>query len=234
MPLTVRARRRVMASPAAARTRDGSLLLDRRRRGHLPCFRRRSLVSVFGYVLLQPRQRPRPGRRSRSRRPTHLSRATPPCCGRAASMFGPATASRRSAGDGMDVLRVERAHRRVAATSMASTYQLRTHAVTIDQLLAEAERRASTGRDSVLQNGVLVSMNGPRRAAAAASRRGAMRRDASPAHAIEIEVRRAVPFIDRRGRREHRVDAPAGRRWRRRCARRASSSARATSSRPTR
>jgi uncharacterized protein YabE (DUF348 family) len=73
---------------------------------------------------------------------------------------------------------------------------MRTHALTIDQLLAEAGV-AVTGRDSVLQNGVLVSMNAPVEpqvlfAASGPLAGGGDARDQDAP--ISFEVRRAVPF----------------------------------------
>jgi uncharacterized protein YabE (DUF348 family) len=94
-------------------------------------------------------------------------------------------------GGHMDVIRVDRAHV-VRLHVDGIEYEIRTHAVTIDQLLAEAGV-AATGRDSVLQNGVLVSMNAPIEPPvlfAAAAGFGGDEGD----RAISVEVRRAVPF----------------------------------------
>lgn len=92
-------------------------------------------------------------------------------------------------GDGARVLRVERA-RLVQLEVDGVTYQMLTHARTVDQLLAEANV-AIEGRDSVLMNGALVPPNAEidRRPALAVAEAFA---SASGAAEARIEVRRAV------------------------------------------
>src|SRR5207253_800823 len=93
-------------------------------------------------------------------------------------------------GDGVDVLRVERAHT-VRLDVDGAAYTLRTHAKTIDQLLTEADV-AVGNRDSVLQNGQLVSSTAPVQPPRLfATIQPADDGDPSD---VAIEVRRAVPF----------------------------------------
>jgi uncharacterized protein YabE (DUF348 family) len=92
--------------------------------------------------------------------------------------------------DGIDVLRVDRAHL-VRLRVDGTDYELLTHAMTIDQLLAEAGV-AINGRDAVLQNGVLVSMNAPVEPPVLFASILPLAVD-DPAREISFEVRRAVP-----------------------------------------
>ncbi|HET6614767.1 MAG TPA: ubiquitin-like domain-containing protein [Dehalococcoidia bacterium] len=147
-------------------------------------------VSVFGYLLLPHRtvQVEADGRTVTIE--THLSND--------AAVLQSAGIDVRSGDrvtlldrDGVDVLRVDRAHL-VRLRVDGTDYEMLTHALTIDQLIAEAGV-AVTGRDSVLQNGALVSMNAPVEppvlfASVAALSGG----DAAPE--IAFEVRRAVPI----------------------------------------
>src|SRR4029079_12725991 len=94
-------------------------------------------------------------------------------------------------GQSGDVLRVDRA-REVMLRVDGAIYTLRTHASTIDQLLSEADV-AVNGRDSVLQNGVLVSMSAPVEPPTLFATRSPAQAEQIPQD-IAIEVRRAVPF----------------------------------------
>jgi len=96
------------------------------------------------------------------------------------------------AGDGIDVLRVERA-RRVTLAVDGITYEMLTHARTIDQLLDEA-KVATSGRDSVLQNGALVSFNAPVDPPVLFTTIDAFTSAPASETPILIEVRRAVPL----------------------------------------
>lgn len=88
---------------------------------------------------------------------------------------------------GADVVRVERA-REVRLLVDGIEYEMRTHAATIAQLLEEAAVTMSD-RDSVLQDGAIISMAAPLEPAPllAAS-------DEATNAPITVEVRRAVPF----------------------------------------
>ena len=167
-----------------------SLLRDHRRRRHLAVAAVLLLISVVGWGLLEPR--------------TVLVEAD----GRAVEVRTLASSDsallRRAGVDVRDgdrvtaldggsvhVLRVERA-RDVVLRVAGAEYHLRTHAITIDQLLAEAGV-AMTGRDSVLQNGALVSMNAPVDPPRLFAVTGSFGAELAGA-GITIDVRRAVPF----------------------------------------
>lgn len=169
----------------AARTQ--SLLLDRRRRGHLALLSVVLMVSVFGYLLLQPRtvQVLADGRQVQFETPHSHDAAVIAAAGIDVRSGDRVTALR---GNGTDVLRIDRA-REVTLTVDGEHFELVTHAGTIDQLLEEADV-SLTGRDSVWQDGSPVSMTG-----SLDRRRGVFRtpddREPQP-DAIHIEVRRAV------------------------------------------
>jgi len=168
-----------------------SLLLDHRRRRHLAVLAAIFAVSVFGYLLLQPRN----VRVEADGRELTLSTrmASDAAVLQAAGVrLRPGDRVTALDGGGLDVLRVERA-REVTLRVDDLTYSLYTHAVTIDQLLAEADV-AVGNRDSVVQNGVLVSMNAP---VDPPHLFASLANLADPADTFDtnvIEVRRAVTF----------------------------------------
>jgi uncharacterized protein YabE (DUF348 family) len=92
-------------------------------------------------------------------------------------------------GDDADVVQIERA-RRVRLDVDGVTYQMLTHAETVDQLLAEADV-AIEDRDSVLQNGDLVPPNARLGTGAQLAFVGAYRE--ARAEETLVEVRRALP-----------------------------------------
>ncbi len=167
--------------------RKQSLLFDRRRRGHLALLSAVLMVSVFGYLLLQPRtvQVLADGRQVQFETPHSHDAAVIAAAGIDVRSGDRVTALR--GGNGTDVLRIDRA-RAVTLTVDGEHFELVTHASTIDQLLSEAGV-SLTGRDSVWQEGSPVSMAGllePRRGVPNLS--GGKSREDS----IHIEVRRAM------------------------------------------
>ncbi len=166
-----------------------SLLLDRRRR-HLAVISAVLVVSVFGFGLLQPRH----VRVQADGRDVFLSTnmsSDPAVLGRAGVDLRPGDRVTTLDGSHGHVLRVDRA-RTVTLHVDGATYMMRTHALTIDQLLAEADV-AVNGRDSVLQNGALVSMNAPIDPPRLFVSR-ALERDTPVTSELALDVRRAVPF----------------------------------------
>jgi uncharacterized protein YabE (DUF348 family) len=160
-----------------------------RHRLHLALLAVVAAVSVFGYLLLPQRtvQVQADGRQftittNRSSDAAVLENA-------GVDVRGGDRVTLLEGGD-VDVIRVDRAHS-VRLHVDGIEYEMRTHAVTIDQLLAEAGV-AVTGRDSVLQNGVLVSMNAPVEPQVLFAASGPLA-GGSP-DLISFEVRRAVPF----------------------------------------
>ena len=167
-----------------------SLLLDRRRRGHLAVLATLLVISVFGYVLLQPRtvKVQADGREF----VLHTRNSSDAALLRGAGVdLHPGDRVTQLAGAGMDVLRVDRAEE-VMLQADGVTYRLHTHALTIDQLLAEANV-VIAGRDSVLQNGGLVSANAPVEPPRFFATRPTFAGEI-PAGTVAIDVRRAVPF----------------------------------------
>lgn len=167
--------------------RKQSLLLDRRRRGHLALLSSVLIVSVFGYLLLQPRtvQVLADGRQVEFKTSNSHDAAVI-----AAAGFDVRPGDRITAlqGGDTDVLRIDRA-REVTLTVDGERFELMTHAGTIDQLLSEAGV-SLTGRDSVWQGGSPVSMAG-----LLERRHEVVQRllDGQPREdAIHLEVRRAV------------------------------------------
>jgi uncharacterized protein YabE (DUF348 family) len=171
-------------------------LLDPRRQRHLAVLSAVILVSVFGYVLLQPRKVRVQADGHEIVLSTNASsdRALLQVAGVQVRPGDRVTAMR---GPDADVLRVERA-RHVVLKVDGALYNLHTHATTIGQLLSEANV-AMTGRDSVLQDGILVSVNAPVDPPRKLASRGALGAPPSSG-AVAIEVRRAVAFtIDEDG-----------------------------------
>ena len=167
-----------------------SLLLDHRRRRHLAVLSAILAVSVFGYGLLQPRKVHVQADGREIVVETKMS-SNPAVLSGAGVDLRPGDRVTTLSGSNGEVLRVDRA-RAVTLQVDGATYTLRTHAMTIDQVLSEADV-AVNGRDSVLQNGVLVSMNAPVDPPRLFASR-ALEGDAPIDGDIAIEVRRAVPF----------------------------------------
>ncbi len=190
MPFALKLRARSLLTRILRDAASSSLLLHQRRRRHLAILSVALLVSVFGYILLQPRKVRVQADGRDTLVETRMSNDAAVLRGAGISL-NPGDRVTALVGSDADVLRVDRAHTvRLIADRM--TYELRTHAVTIDQLLAEADV-AIGDRDSVVQNGELVSPNAP----VEPPRIFATRRtfgDPTPGGDITIEVRRAVPF----------------------------------------
>jgi uncharacterized protein YabE (DUF348 family) len=167
-----------------------SLLLDRRRRGHLAALSVILLVSVFGYVVLQPRKVRVQADGRELVVETNMSNDQALLRGAGIRLRDGDRVTQLD-GDGIDVLRIERA-KSVTLHVDGTSYAMHTHAVTIDQLLAEADV-AVAGRDSVLQDGVLVSTTAPVEPPRALATLGTFP-DEPPGESVEIAVRRAVPF----------------------------------------
>ncbi len=160
-------------------------LFDRRRRGHLAVLCAILAVSVFGFLLLQPRKvRVQADGRDLTVS-THSSSDAAVLRGSGVSLRDGDRVTLLD-GDGADVLRVERA-RPVTLVLDGQTYQLRSHALFVGQLLDEAGATLMD-RDSILLNGALVPPNAPIDAPVLRDE------DDSPERAAIIEVRRAVPF----------------------------------------
>ncbi len=167
--------------------RRQSLLLDRRRRGHLALLSSVLAVSVFAYLLLEPRtvQVEADGRQIEFETSYSNDAAVISAAG---ISVGPGDRITALQGDDKDVLRIDRA-REVTLTVDGERFKLMTHAGTIDQLLSEAGVTLA-GRDSVWQDGSPVSMAGvlERRHEVTQDSGGGAQGEA----AIDIEVRRAV------------------------------------------
>jgi len=176
---------RTAARHPGARVVRGSL------RRHLALLTAVALVSAFGYLLLHPRTvRIQADGQDLTVR-TKLASETA-LLDRAGVALGDGDRVTALRGDGADVLRVERA-RDVVLRADGRTRVLRTHAVTVGQLLDEAGV-VVTGRDSVLQDGGLVPPTTvldaqPRYVSRSA--RPAQRPEGVP---LTVEVRRAVSF----------------------------------------
>ncbi len=166
-----------------------SLLLDRRRRGHLALLSAVLLVSVFGYLLLQPRTVHVLADGQELTLRTHSSSDAAVLAGTGIDVRPGDRVTTLDRG-GADVIRIERAHE-VMLTVDGMRLRIQTQALTIDQLLDEAGVALAT-RDSVLQNGALVASNAPMRPpvlfVSLASAAGRGESDVT----IGIEVRRAV------------------------------------------
>ena len=186
-PLRVRSSFRTLARAMPPR----NALLDSGRRRHLALLSVVLLVSFFGYAMLEPRK-------VRVQADGHEivieTRASSDSAllSVAGVSLRPGDRVTSLEGDGADVLRIDRA-RDVTILVDDETYVVRTHARTIDQLLSEADI-AINARDSVLQNNILVSMTAPVDPPHLFATR-ALSRDEALTDAIEIEVRRAVPFV---------------------------------------
>lgn len=166
-----------------------SLLLHRRRRGHAAVLVALTAISVFGFQLLERRtvRVLADGREVVVQ--TRMSKDAAVLRGAQVELRPGDRVTALESGSGL-VLQVERA-RRVELRVDGMSYELRTHAQTIAQVLEEADV-ALTGRDSVLQNGALVSANGPVEPPRLLAAPGAA--SSSIGAVIAIEVRRAVAY----------------------------------------
>jgi len=183
---------RPLLAKMRVRSLPASVLLDRRRRRHLAALVTVLAVSAFGLVLLQPRKVIVQAD-GREMRVTTLTSSDPAVLRRAGVSLRHGDRVTALSAPDADVLRVDRAHT-VRLTADGITYLVRTHALTIDQLLAEADV-AIGERDSVVQDGELVSVNAPVDPPRIFAARGAFGPSASDRDdEIAIEVRRAVPF----------------------------------------
>ncbi|HYM15629.1 MAG TPA: ubiquitin-like domain-containing protein [Dehalococcoidia bacterium] len=174
------------------RAGEGSLLLDHSRRRHLAILVTVLIVSVFGFVLLQPRKVRVEADGRDVTLSTHLANNAAVLAGIGVRVAPGDRVTALDGGSGIDVLKVERAHD-VTLRADGLTYHLHTHALTIDQLLAEASI-AVGDRDSVLQDGALVSLNAPVEPPQLFASRTALDSARPLAGAVVIDVRRAVPF----------------------------------------
>ena len=158
-----------MPLPRADRTRrePGRPLSDAKRpRRPLERYRRHLAlaiavvgVSIFGLVIVQPRTvRVQADGRELVMETRHSNDAA--LLSRAGIDLGPGDRVTALEAVAADVLRVDRA-RTVRLIVDGVIYEMRTHAETIDQLLAENPSVTTDDRDSVLQNGALVSVNSP-------------------------------------------------------------------------
>lgn len=193
MPETPRRSARSLFRRLAHEASSSSLLLDPRRRRHLAILAVALVVTVFGYGALQPRKVRVQADGHETVVTTRMAKDSAVLRGAGVDVHAGDRVTVLQSG-GAVVLRVERAHL-VILHADGTVYQLQTHALTIDQLLAEAGV-AIGDRDSVVQDGELVSVNSPveppRLFANRAVRLGSDA--AETAGAINIEVRRAMPF----------------------------------------
>ena len=185
MPYRPVPRARALVTQSLQDAGKRSLFFDRRRRGHLALLCAVLGVSIFGFLLLQPRKvRVQADGRDLTIS-THASSD-------AAVLRGTGVWVRDGdrvtllEGEGADVLRVERA-RAVMLIVDGETYRMRSHASLVGQLLDEAGATLMD-RDSILLNGAVVPANAPIDAP--------VRHDAEAGADAEVvvEVRRAVPF----------------------------------------
>lgn len=177
-----------------------SLFFDARRRRHLSVLAVVFAVLVFVYGLLEPRSVRVVADGQELDIQTRHSSDTAVLSGAGVDL---AEGDRITAldGDGVDVLRVDRA-RTVRLTVDGDVFELRTHALNIDQVLDEAGVVLAQ-RDGVLQNGLPVAVNAPvepPRLLATLGVDAAVVADA--ASPIDLEVSRAVPLIITSGDRE--------------------------------
>ncbi|MBF6599683.1 MAG: DUF348 domain-containing protein [Dehalococcoidia bacterium] len=172
---------------------SGSVLLDPRRRRHLAMLSVAIAIAVFVAVLLQPRKVRVQADGRETVVTTWMAKDSAVLRG-AGVELRPGDRVTALRAPGADVLRVERAHR-VLLLADGARYELLTHARTIDQLLAEASE-AIDDRDSVVQDGELVSVNAPIEPPRIfAGRAPGFAQAQAPASAeITIAVRRAMPF----------------------------------------
>ncbi|TAK58875.1 MAG: DUF348 domain-containing protein, partial [Dehalococcoidia bacterium] len=191
MPLTPLRPGRAGGFRRAMTATQGNGLLHHRRRRHLAVTVVLLFLTVAGVVLLQPRHvRVEADGRTIDFN-TRTSSDTAALRGAGIDVH-PGDRVTALDGGNVDVLRVERAHD-VTLRVDGAEYRLRTHAQTINQLLSEAGV-AVNGRDSVLQDGALVSMNAPVVPPRLFATR-VMAGDADPdSPSISIDVRRAVTF----------------------------------------
>lgn len=187
-------RRRNRQTAAQNNPARASSIFSSRRRGHLAVLSALLLVTAFGYILVQPRTvRVIADGRDLTVQ-TRSSQDAAVLQGAGVGLRDGDRVTELESPDGADVLRVERA-RDVILRADGHTYQLRTHASTIEQLLGEAGLTLRP-RDSVLINGGLAPASGPLSVtitglAALAS--------AETESVTEVEVRRAVSFAIEHG-----------------------------------
>ncbi|HEX5480037.1 MAG TPA: ubiquitin-like domain-containing protein [Dehalococcoidia bacterium] len=167
------------------------LLLDPRRRNHLAMLAAALTVTVLGYVVLQPRRVVVQADGRQVVVSTRLAQDGA-VLRRSGVDLAPGDRVTSLSAPDAEVLRVERASV-VSLHVDGADYQLLTHAETIDQLLAEADV-ALGDRDSVLQDGEFVSPAAPVEPPRLFASAGPLAIEASPGRAIDIAVRRAVPF----------------------------------------
>ena len=165
-------------------------ILRERHRRHLALLAVVGAVSVFGYLLLPQRTVQVQADGAAFTVTTNLASDAAVLENAGIDVRGGDRVTRLEGG-AVDVIRVDRA-RVVRLQVDGLEYEIRTHAVTIDQLLAEAGV-AVAGRDSVLQNGVLVSMNAPVQPQVLLATSAPLGDDAG-LRVVTYEVRRAVPF----------------------------------------
>lgn len=167
---------------------SSALLRHVRIRRHIAVLAAIAAVVAFGYGLLNPRNVLVLADGQHVAIETHESNDAA-VLGQAGVELQPGDRVTALDGDGARVLRVERA-RLVLLEVDGVTYQMLTHARTVEQLLAEANV-AIAGRDSVLVNGALAPPNaeidgGPALAVAEAFASGAEAR---------VAVRRAMHIV---------------------------------------
>ncbi len=182
---------RAMLKRASRGVTSNSLLLDPRRRRHLAVLCVALAVTVFGYVLLQPRRVRVQADGRELVVTTHMANDSAVLRG-AGVTLRPGDRVTALVSPGGDVLRVDRA-RTVTLHVDGAAYEIRTHAITIDQLLAEADV-AIGARDSVVQNGELVSVNAPVDPPRLFATHAPAGDPGAAGDEITIDVRRAVPF----------------------------------------
>jgi len=168
---------------------SGSVLFDPARRRHLAILVSVLLVSIFGFLLLQPRKVHVLADGRDVVIQTNASSNAAVLRGAGISLRSGDRVTTLAAPDG-DVLRVERAHD-VLLLVDGETYRLRTHARTIQQLLDETQVVTAT-RDSIVQGGLVVSTTAPVAAGLPGITGGAGREPGAPDTIIEI--RRAMAF----------------------------------------
>jgi uncharacterized protein YabE (DUF348 family)/3D (Asp-Asp-Asp) domain-containing protein len=190
---------RALLERALAGARANSILLDRRRRAHLAAMCAILFVFVFGVLLLEPRKVRVLADGRELTLQTHQSHDGA-VLDRAGIDLGPGDRVTSLEGDDADVIRVDRA-RRVVLHADGIMYEMLTHAVTVEQLLAEVPYVTIGERDSVLKDGVVVPMNAPLEQSPLLASIVPSPAAPDPGSPTAVEVRRAVTFsVDDDGR----------------------------------